>query len=60
MSTWHKNSLADELTASGYEYDKIQEQLDAMTSAELESERAHRLMDRAAQIREEWRRGHDL
>lgn len=57
MSTWHRNSLTDELTASGYEYDNIQEQLDAMSSAELESERAQKLMDRAAQIREEWRRG---
>jgi hypothetical protein len=57
MSTWYGNSLADELTSSGYEYDSIQEKLDAMTETELESDFAHRLMDRASQIREQWRNG---
>lgn len=57
MSVWYSNSLADDLSASGYEYDSIQEQLDAMNGTELESGRAHRLMDRAAEIRAQWRRG---
>lgn len=57
MSTYYGNPLTDDLTDSGYEYDNIQSKLDAMTEPQLESEYAHKLMDRAAQIREDWRNG---
>ena len=41
---------------TGYEYDNIQDKLNRMTEVELQSDYAHKLMDRAAQIREEWRK----
>ena len=41
---------------TGYEYDNIQEKLNRMTETELQSDYAHKLMDRAEKIREEWRK----
>ena len=41
---------------TGYEYDNIQEKLNRMTEVELQSDYAHELMDRAEEIRKEWRK----
>lgn len=57
MSTYYGNPLTDDLTDSGYEYDNIQGKLDAMTQPQFESDYAQGLINRAAQIREDWRNG---
>ena len=41
---------------TGYEYDNIQIKLSRMNETELQSDYAHKLMDRAAQIRKQWRK----
>lgn len=45
----------DEITTEGYEYDNIQDELNRMTETQLETEYAHKLMDRAEEIRKKWR-----
>lgn len=40
----------------GNEYDCIQTELNRMNETELQSDRAHYLMDRAEAIRKEWRK----
>lgn len=39
-----------------YEYENIQNELNEMTQTQLDSDYAHKLMDRAAEIKKEWNR----
>jgi len=55
MSTYYHNDQ-HLIHDTGYEYDNIQDKLDHMTEVELQSDYAQKLMDRAKQIREEWRK----